>query len=104
MKQPAHRQISYTARALAAGKRGKKGSTSTGMSVQPYGEIGPAPKTCRWPLWGNDDAPTHAYCGEAVVRPGVPYCASHMARAWHGKPISTGPLPYLPGPGRMNGI
>lgn len=36
---------------------------------------------CRWPLWGNREAPTHEYCGEAIATPGRPYCAEHERRS-----------------------
>jgi GcrA cell cycle regulator len=38
-------------------------------------------RSCCWPLWGNQERPTHRYCGAAVMmkRDGTPapYCAEH---------------------------
>ena len=38
---------------------------------------------CRWPLWNDQEQPTHVYCGASVSRkwPGV-YCDAHRARAF----------------------
>ncbi|WP_408903500.1 GcrA family cell cycle regulator [Roseomonas acroporae] len=38
-------------------------------------------RTCRWPLWGHQEQPTHRYCG-APVEPGKPYCAACARRAY----------------------
>lgn len=41
-----------------------------------------AGRCCLWPLWKNDERPTHRYCDaprSAAHR--VPYCAEHAARA-----------------------
>lgn len=43
-----------------------------------------AARSCCWPLWGNNERPTHRYCGAAVMmkRDGMPgpYCAAHQAK------------------------
>jgi DNA-directed RNA polymerase specialized sigma24 family protein len=39
---------------------------------------------CRWPMWGNNERPTHVYCGKPVVRakwPGV-YCEECLTKAF----------------------
>lgn len=60
-------------------------------SAAPVVSIGPLTKRpappparlegCRWPLWGDREAPTHEYCGEERAAAGKPYCAAHTERA-----------------------
>lgn len=38
-------------------------------------------RTCQWPLWDDQERPTHEYCGGKAV-PGRPYCAGHEAIAY----------------------
>lgn len=68
-------------------------SRATGLvgmlnSVRAFGNIGPAPKSCRFPLWGDETVEPRPirreadYCGEPVVEPGKPYCAYHQGRCW----------------------
>lgn len=58
----------------------QRSKTGIYPSEQKWGDIGPAPKSCRWPLWG-DEKPTHVYCGDKVAAPGQPYCESHAKKA-----------------------
>jgi GcrA cell cycle regulator len=36
---------------------------------------------CAWPI-GDPRDPDFNFCGRPVARPGLPYCAAHMARAY----------------------
>jgi len=40
-----------------------------------------AAEVCCWPMWGDDEAPTHMYCGtplsRAQIRRRKPYCEAH---------------------------
>jgi GcrA cell cycle regulator len=52
---------------------------------------------CRFPLWGDDERPTHRYCGAAQAQraDGVPcaYCPAHAARCFK----VSGPPASVPG-------
>jgi len=39
---------------------------------------------CRWPIWADDERPTHLYC-DAVRLPTRPYCAEHCRAAYPGR-------------------
>jgi hypothetical protein len=52
-----------------------------GMYTHPFGDPGPVPRTCQWPLWDDAERATHQYCGAATI-PTRPYCANHCARAY----------------------
>jgi GcrA cell cycle regulator len=41
---------------------------------------------CRWPMWSDQERPTHTYCCARVHAPGEPYCSAHRERAWVGRP------------------
>ncbi len=40
--------------------------------------------TCVWPMWGEDQRPTHLYCAEPCETSRT-YCPAHVVRA-HGRP------------------
>jgi hypothetical protein len=48
---------------------------------RPVNREGPGPHGCRWPLWGDRQAPTHRYCEAEPAGEGKPYCAKHTDRA-----------------------
>lgn len=41
----------------------------------------PMTGTCRWPLWANNEAPTHKYC-DAPAKLGASWCADCRARVY----------------------
>lgn len=38
-------------------------------------------KDCRFPLWGDHEAPTHLYCGKPCLE-GQSWCEEHAAIVW----------------------
>ncbi|KKL51366.1 hypothetical protein LCGC14_2296230, partial [marine sediment metagenome] len=78
---------SHAAAALAR-QRGEPAHRGTGAymrSLMPYGPSGPQPRTCLYPLWGDEPgaARNGRSCGEPAVRGS--YCADHYAECH--KPI-----------------
>ncbi len=43
-------------------------------------EVFSQPRTCQFPLWGNE-RPTHEYCADRAIV-GRPYCSAHCAKAY----------------------
>ena len=47
------------------------------------------PRTCRWPLWGHGEVPTHRYCG-APATDMRPYCEAHCRIAYTAGRVPAG--------------
>lgn len=55
--------------------------------ISPWAKPDPITGGCRFPPWGNQERPTHEYCGAKRVGPGEPYCHEHRALCWKGRPV-----------------
>lgn len=76
------------AHAHRAAERRADPSKRAMLGLASFGDIGPAPRTCRFPMWPDDAPPAirtaSDYCG-IPVQAGKPYCAEHQARCWTRK-------------------
>jgi len=54
-------------------------------NMRAFGDVGPMPRTCQWPLWDDQERATHVYCGKATVT-GRVYCHEHCTRAYLNAP------------------
>lgn len=50
--------------------------------IQKFANLGPKPKTCRFPLWDHTEKPTQEFCSKPVRDGNTSYCAAHHARCY----------------------
>ena len=62
---------------VAGGSAKKLARRQMSLEPQPKAPSGYKGKTCQFPLWGHDEAPTHEYCGAVAVE-GRSWCSYHM--------------------------